>query len=117
MDSLASLDFLDQRGSLDLAFLAPQVYQDHLERKASPDRKATLASPAAPALPGALDSTALQDLKVSPVCRVYLELVAHLEAPTPAQWGRRDHPAFLAKWDPQGTPDQTEGRETPGPQV
>lgn len=117
MDFLASLDFLEQRGSLALAFLAPRVYQEHLERRASTDRKETPASPEAPAHPGALDSMALRDRKVSPDHRAHLELVAHLESPTPVQWGRQDHLASLAKWDLQDIPDQTEGRETRALQV
>lgn len=117
MDSPASLDFLDQRVSLALDFLAPQVYQEYPEVTVSPDQRETLASLAAPVHLDALDLMDLQDLKVTPVHLVYLELVAHLDPSPLAHWGRQGPLDLLAQWDHQGSLDQTEGRETPALQV
>lgn len=117
MDSLASLDFLDPRVSLALAFLALQVYQEYMDLKVSSAQKETLASLAAPVHLDDLDLMDLRDLKVIPVHLVYPELVAHLDPSPAAHWGSQDHLDPLAQWDHQDFPDQTEGRETPALQV
>lgn len=67
MDSRVSLDYLDLRVSLALAFLAHQVYQEYPELKGSWDQREIQVSPAALVHLDDLDLTALQDLKVSPV--------------------------------------------------
>lgn len=117
MDSLASLDFRDPRVSLALAFLVPQVYQEYPDLKVSPDQREILASLAAPVHPDDLDLTAVRDLKVSLVHPVYLELVAHLDPPSPVRGGLKAPLDHLAQWDHQDSLDQTERRETPALQV
>lgn len=117
MDSLASLDFLDLRVSPALAFLDPQVYQEYLEAKDSRDQREILVSLAALVHLDDLDLMAVQDLKVSPVYLVYLELVAHLDPSLAAHWGHLAQLDPLAQWDHQDSPAQTVRRETPALQV
>lgn len=120
MDSPASLDSLDQRVSLALAFLDPQVCQECLDLKVSLDQREILVSLAAPVHPDDLDLMADRELKVSPVALVYLELVAHLDLPQPAHWGSQAPLDPLDQWDHQARKDsldQTERRETPVLQV
>lgn len=52
------------RVSLVLAFLGPQVYQEHLDQKASRDQRETLVSLATLVHLDDLDLMVLQDLKV-----------------------------------------------------
>lgn len=117
MDSPASLDFLDPRVSLALAFLAPQVYQEYLEVKVSPDQREILVSLAAQVHLEDLDLMAVLELKVSPVHLVYLEVVAHLDPPPLDHLGHQAHLDSLAQWDHQDSLEQTDRRETPALQV
>lgn len=56
--------FAHDRVSLVLAFLGPQVCQEHLDLKASQDQRATLVSLATLVHLDDLDLMVLQDLKV-----------------------------------------------------
>lgn len=112
MDSPASLDYLDLRVSLALAFLARPVYLEYLELKASQDQREILVSPVALVYLDDLDLTELQELKVSLVYPVYLELVALLDPPLSAHWGHLAHLDPLAQWDHQDSLEETERRET-----
>lgn len=117
MDSPASLDSQDQRVSLALASLAPQVYQEYLDLKVSLDQREILVSQEVPVHLDDLDLMAVRGLKVSPVYLVHLDSVAHLDPPSLAHWGHQAHLDSLVQWDNQDSLDQMERRETPAPQV
>lgn len=115
MDFLASLDSLEPRVSLALAFLAPLVYQEYPELKDTQDQREIPVSLVALVHLDDLDSMVLQALKVSPVYMVYLEPVARLDPPPLAHWGLPAHLEPLAQWDHQArkdSPEEMEQRET-----
>lgn len=108
MDYLASLDFLDPRVNLALASLALQAFLEYLEVKVFLDRREILVSLGALVHLDDLDLTALQELKVSPVYLVFLELVAHLDPPLSDHWVHQAHLDPLAQWDRQDSLEVTE---------
>lgn len=97
--------------------LVLQVYQEYLEVKEYPDPREILVSLAALEHQGDLDLMVVQDLKVTPVYLVSLELVAH---PDPPPLAHLDPQAPLdpkALWVHQDSQEEMERRETPALQV
>lgn len=117
MASPASLDFPGPRVNPALDSLVLQVYPEYLEAKVYPDPREILVSPAAPDHQGVLDLMVHQDLKVTLVYLVTLELVAHQDHLTLAHLGPRVFPDPQVQWVPLGSQAETEGKETPDLQV
>lgn len=97
--------------------LVLQVYQECLELKEYRDPREILVSLVVLDRQDDLDLMALQELKVTPVYLVSLELVAHPDPPPLAHLGPRAPLDPQAQWVRQDSREQMEGRETPALQV
>lgn len=115
-----SLGSLDPRGNLVSVCPVLLVYLESPALKVYLDQREIPVSLEALVYPDEVDLTAPQDLKVTLVCRVSLELVAHLDLPLSGHWVHQAHPDFLDQWDLQARKDsqeETEPRETLALQV
>lgn len=81
------------------------------------DQRETLVFLEAPVVPEETDLTEALDPKESLVCLVSLELEDHLDPLPPAPSESQDPPDPLDQSDHQDTPEETEARVTPVPQV
>lgn len=115
--SPASLDSLDLKVNLALDSMVLQVYQEYPEVKEYLDQREILVSLVALDHQDDLDLMVAQDLKVTLVYLVSLELVAHLDPPLLVQLGPQASLDHQAQWVHQVSQDQMERRETLALQV